>query len=365
MMKKNPFTVSFARQPYEYIPRVQQIQLILDTFTMDPVTDQVFIIKGVRGSGKTVLMNSVASELENTKDWIVIKIIPQDDILHALYSDLYYNSGLGLSRRQMKSLRFTIDTGIFGVSGESGEKQNIPEPNLVENIRNLMKAAQKKKKKVLICIDEISNTTQMAAFSSALQLLIGDGLPVYFIGTGVYENIEDLKNVKNLTFLYRAPVIDLTPLNIGSIAESYQKIFEISADEAFRMASLTKGYSFAYQSLGYVYWEERNEKKLAEMMPEFDHLLADGAYQKIWEELSQNDKKAAVAIARQNGAKTKDIRASAGMDSNVFSTYRQRLKKKGLLDSSTYGYISFSLPRFENFVMIQERIMTDYPSNAV
>lgn len=141
MMKKNPFTVSFARQPYEYIPRVQQIQLILDTFTMDPVTDQVFIIKGVRGSGKTVLMNSVASELENTKDWIVIKIIPQDDILHALYSDLYYNSGLGLSRRQMKSLRFTIDTGIFGVSGESGEKQNIPEPNLVENIRNLMKAA--------------------------------------------------------------------------------------------------------------------------------------------------------------------------------------------------------------------------------
>ena len=355
-MEKNPFTVSFARQPYEYIPRIQQIEQILDTFTMEPVTDQVFLIKGVRGSGKTVLMNTVASKLNEMKDWIVIKIIPQDDILHALYSDLYYNSKLSLSKRQMKNLKITIGSDAFRITGETDEKNHAPEPNLTESIRNLMDMVRKKNKKVLICIDEISNTSQMAAFSSTLQLLIGDDLPVYFLGTGIYENIEDLRNVKNLTFLYRAPSLSLNPLNTVSIAQSYQRIFQISEEESMRMATLTKGYSFAYQALGYVYWNEKDHKKPEDMMADYDQLLAEGSYQKIWDELSQNDRKTAIAIADHNGERTMNVRKAAGMDPNTFSTYQNRLKNKGLLDSSTYGYVSFTLPRFENYVRTQAKL---------
>lgn len=54
MAEKNPFILSFVREPNIYIPRLQQTQRIIDTFTILPVTDQVFIVKGVRGSGNYV-----------------------------------------------------------------------------------------------------------------------------------------------------------------------------------------------------------------------------------------------------------------------------------------------------------------------
>ena len=42
-----------------------------------------------------------------------------------------------------------------------------------------------------------------------------------------YEKIYELKNQKSLTFLYRAPRIDLRPLNIGTIAENYRQNFNL------------------------------------------------------------------------------------------------------------------------------------------
>ena len=41
------------------------------------------------------------------------------------------------------------------------------------------------------------------------------------------------------------------------------------------------------------------------------------------------------------------------MTSGLFSVYRDRLKRKGILDTGRYGEISFALPRFEEFVGMQ------------
>ncbi len=43
------------------------------------------------------------------------------------------------------------------------------------------------------------------------------------------------------------------------------------------------------------------------------------------------------------------------MKSELFSVYRDRLKRKGILDTSKYGEVSFALPRFAEFV--QTRMM--------
>lgn len=43
------------------------------------------------------------------------------------------------------------------------------------------------------------------------------------------------------------------------------------------------------------------------------------------------------------------------MKSELFSVYRDRLKRKGVLDTRTYGEVSFALPRFAEFV--QTRIL--------
>ncbi len=41
----------------------------------------------------------------------------------------------------------------------------------------------------------------------------------------------------------------------------------------------------------------------------------------------------------------------ADMSTNQFNPYRDRLVKKGLVDGSTHGYVSFTLPLFERYVV--------------
>ena len=121
------------------------------------------------------------------------------------------------------------------------------------------------------------------------------------------------------------------------------------------MAGLTKGYPFAFQVLGYLYWQEREKKTLEEILPEYDQYLDEYVYSKIWSELSETDKNVLNTLAKEDGATpVKSLREKLEMTSSMFSVYRDRLKRKGIIDTREYGKISFSLPRFEVFVREQE-----------
>ena len=45
--------------------------------------------------------------------------------------------------------------------------------------------------------------------------------------------------------------------------------------------------------------------------------------------------------------KNSDLRERLGLTSGEMSVYRDRLAKKGIIDTSSYGYMSFKLPRFK------------------
>lgn len=77
--------------------------------------------------------------------------------------------------------------------------------------------------------------------------------------TGLYKNISALQNEKSLTFLYRAPKVHLGPLNIGTISEDYQSVLGLDDEKGLALAKLTKGYSFAFQVLGYFTWEHPDD----------------------------------------------------------------------------------------------------------
>lgn len=50
------------------------------------------MITGVRGTGKTVLLTHVAEYFECKKDWMVINLISESDMLDQLASKLYDGS---------------------------------------------------------------------------------------------------------------------------------------------------------------------------------------------------------------------------------------------------------------------------------
>ena len=85
----NPFSLSFGKKPLQYISRISQTNQILETFRSAVPSNQIFMITGVRGSGKTVMMTSIANELKQDDSWIVIELNPTRDLLQSLSAKIY------------------------------------------------------------------------------------------------------------------------------------------------------------------------------------------------------------------------------------------------------------------------------------
>ena len=194
----------------------------------------------------------------------------------------------------------------------------------------------------------MSNTEYMKIFAGSFQIFVRLGLPVFLLGTGLYENIDELQNEKNLTFLYRAPKIQLKPLNTVAIANKYKSIFKLNEEQASEMANLTKGYPFAFQVLGYLTWNSNGDYK--NVLDDYKQYLSDLVYDKVWSELSEKDRLVAKGISDSSSRKISDIREHLHMTSNEFNPYRQRLIKKGVIDGSHRGFVRFTLPLFEEYI---------------
>lgn len=79
----NPFTLSFGKKPIQYISRITQTNEILDCFTSEIPSNQIYMITGVHGSGKTVMMTNIAAELHQLSDWITVELNPTRDLLQS------------------------------------------------------------------------------------------------------------------------------------------------------------------------------------------------------------------------------------------------------------------------------------------
>ena len=226
-------------------------------------------------------------------------------------------------------------------------KKCTPIADIEIALGRMLETLKKHQKKVLITIDEAVNTKDMRTFISAFQIMIRNDLPVFLLMTGLYENISDLQNEKSLTFLYRAPKIEMKPLSLRTIAENYRRNLPVTEEEASAMAKMTRGYAFAFQALGFFTYEkgEWNEDVLREVQ----EYLEEYAYEKIWMELSQKDRYVSYGIACSEDGRISGIRSFLNMDTNQFNPYRMRLIRKGIVSGEKYGFLKFTLPLFEQY----------------
>ena len=339
---QNPFTLTFGKSPLEPVERPVQTNEIIDTFTAEPVNQQMFLITGVRGFGKTVMMTEISRKLRTREEWVVIELNPSVDLLQGMLSKLNSNP---VCAGIIKSAKIDLSFWGFGVSIEGAAPITDAETAIIA----ILEKMKKNGKKLLVTIDEVTNNEFMHVFAGSFQIFVRQDLPIFLLATGLYENIDELQNEKNLTFLYRAPKIQLKPLNQQAIIKKYMNIFQIEREQAAQMAELTKGYPFAFQVLGYLTWN--NHGNYREVLEEYEQYLSEFVYDKIWSELSQKDRVVARGIAETDSGKIKDIRERLGMETNQFNPYRKRLIKKGILSGEMRGYVHFTLPLFEDYVL--------------
>lgn len=342
-MKNNPFTLSFGNIPLTEIERTALDFDIVEDFLREQSTSNAYMITGVRGSGKTVYMTDICKKFKEKEDWIVVEVTPEDDILKSIVYKLAKNTFVN-----QYAVKAKIDLSFLQVEiGKNKNSEDIPYDILLEQ---LLTALSKKKKRVLVAIDEAINNIFIKDFAHNFQIYIRNELPIYLIMTGLYENIYEIQNEKTLTFLYRTPRIEMKPLRRFKIVQSYVSYLEIPEEKAKALADATKGYAFAYQVIGYFSFESKN-KKLKELEDKFCEYLGEYVYEKIWSEMSENDRNVVIAMLDMGETiKVKDLRDKLGVNSANFSHYRDRLKRKGIIDVSQYGYLSFSLPYFAEYI---------------
>ena len=329
---ENPFTLTFGQKPTEFISRTNQIGKIIHTFDMENPSNKVYMVAGVRGSGKTVSLAEIADHYSSNDQWIVLRLSADTDLIAGAVSELtrvsqFHDLNLGLN------LNLGIAELSVNKTNDSLEKEAM--------LRNILEKLKNKGKKVLFIIDEIINNSYVKVFASNFQIYITQNYPVYLVMAGLFDNISNLQNEKSLTFLYRAPKIFLEPLSIPAITTSYRSVFDISPSEAVEMAKLTKGYPFAFQILGYLKWETNDD--LEKLLPKFDEELIIYAYEKIWSELSELDRKIVYVIST-GIYKTGEIREKLSISPQLLNTYRKRLMERGVVNGSVRGELTLALP---------------------
>ena len=195
--------------------------------------------------------------------------------------------------------------------------------------------------------------------------------PVLLGRKEIREDYEEELENPNIPLL-RSPRIGLSALSPFEIKLAYEKVFaksaiELSDEVASQMTKMTKGYSYAFQLLGYLAWKKGRKtgkvtfEILNDLLPTYITNLEKNSYSKIYQELSEKDREflKIMASTKQRAVSVTEIRNKLGKSSGYISMYRRRLLDAQVIEVSGYGKVTFTLPYFGEFINEMEKFEMD------
>ncbi|MEE3488928.1 MAG: hypothetical protein VZT48_12580 [Bulleidia sp.] len=239
------------------------------------------------------------------------------------------------------------------------EKQAV---NYQIQLEKILIELKKKHVSLLVAIDELDANAELRQFASIYQIMVRKDYPISLLMTGLPKNVSELQNDRTLTFLLRSNRIELPLLNRVTVQYSYSNAFasagkKISLPVLKRMTGLTNGYSYAFQLLGYLIWEKDTEEidnaVIDSCMDRYRELLYRNAYTKIYEEISQMDRRFLCAMAEYSDTAVpmKFISDTLSKKPNYISIYKRRLIEDGIIQAQGYGSVEFALPLFKDYLI--------------
>ena len=215
----NPFNVTFGKIPLSGIDRSIERKKVEDTFQEMSPSSQTFILTGPRGSGKTVLLSKICSDLQQA-GFLVVDLNPYLEMEEQLASKLYEEGKL--QKLFLKTeFSFSFKGFTFSLNREK------PVSNVLSLIERMLEYLRKKGKRVLIAIDDVSSSPNMKSFVFSFQQWLRADYPIFLLMSGLYENVSELSKDRSLTFFLRAPKITLRPLPLNSVSTSVASNFEL------------------------------------------------------------------------------------------------------------------------------------------
>ncbi|PTB18267.1 AAA family ATPase [Trinickia symbiotica] len=386
----NPFSPGAGTPPPELAGRrelLRQAELSLARVKAGRAAKSFFLI-GLRGVGKTVLLNriqqiaedasyqSVFVEAHEGKSLAALLAAPLRQLLFALDRMASLSARVKRGLRVLKSfvsgvkLRIQdIEIGL-DIDPERGTADSGDlEADLPELLSAVAEAAQDRGVAVAILIDEVQYLTEaeLSALIMAAHRIAQKQLPLIVIGAGLPQLVGLSGRSKSYAErLFDFPAIGpLAPEDAAAaLAEPVQSEgVRFTEDALAEVVRVTEGYPYFLQEWGYQAWNiapaspidveavnEATRRSIARLDESFFRMRFDRltprekAYMRALAELG--------AGAQRSG----EIAELLGVKVQSIAPVRNALIKKGMIYSPAHGDTAFTVPLFDQFM---KRIMPD------
>ncbi|WP_026533814.1 ATP-binding protein [Arthrobacter sp. H14] len=371
-MAENPFTPTFGVTPPLLVAREEELEVFVEGLE-DGVGSpgRAMLITGTRGSGKTVLLNSI-EDAARTRGWLIVSATTGVGVAEELATTRIAEL---LHKHDPGARAFSPTGGSAGAvgftAGTQGAYENqvpLPTLNFRSGLERLADVADTRLGAgVLITLDEVhtSAIADLRQITQALQHSFREGRQVALVAAGLPSSVSDLLSDDVTSFLRRAERFTLGPIPAGAVRSALADPITLAgrsiapiAPEALELAvEGTRGYPFLIQLVGHRSW--RVQPKTPEITLEHARAGIDGAirragrmiHEPALRDLSDVDRSFLAAMAIDEGpSQIADIAERMSVDLNYANQYRRRLLAAEMIVPAGRGRLSFTLPYLRDYL---------------
>lgn len=379
---RNPFAPGAGSQPPELAGR-EEIIIAADTALQRvllgrPAQSQMLL--GLRGVGKTVLLNKVEQIAE--KYGYVTSFIeaPEDrKLVDLLYPKIQQalrklslveaaKTATHTAKRALRSFArtFKITVGDFEVSVDSepgvADSGNL-EYDLTDLFVKVGEAAKVAGRGWALLIDEVQylSTEELGALIVAIHRINQKALPVLLFGAGlpaIAALSGDAKSYAERLFIF--PEVGALPSDdaANAIRQPIENEGEsIDACLLDKIIILTRGYPYFLQEWGHQVWNASPQSPISTNCIEAAgkealRRLDEGFFKVRIDRLTPKEKEYVIAMARLGAGpyRSSDVAEKLGEKLTTLGPRRAQIIAKGMIYSPAHGDIAFTVPMFDEYL---------------
>ena len=379
---RNPFAPGAGSQPPELAGRdkiISDAQIALQRILLGK-HDQSQILLGLRGTGKTVLLNRIERMAEDYGHLTSFVEAPDDKSLaDLLYPKIHQvlrklsmiENAKSHAHLAMRALRgfasvFKLSVGdvSLAVDPEPGTADSgILEYDLCDLFLRLGVTAQSANKAWTLLIDEVQylSDKERSALIGAMHRVNQKQLPIIFFGAGLPQIAALSGDAKSYAErLFNFPTVG--PLDaisaIAAIRQPIEQEGEAISDNALSLIiERTEGYPYFLQEWGYQAWNITNASPIDSHDIESASSAAvrrldEGFFRVRFDRLTpkESDYVTAMASLGRGPYRSSDVAEKLGESVQSLGPCRAKIINKGMIYSPAHGDIAFTVPMFEDYL---------------
>lgn len=382
--RTNPYAPGAGTPPPELAGRdalIERVSIALDRIR-NRLPARSFILYGLRGVGKTVLLNRIRLDAEGRGFATARMEAPEERSLPALLLPALRSMLLRLSRgealrekvqRALKAtagfakafkvkygdIEFGVDIDAERGLADSGDL----DADLSELLAAVGEAAAESRTAAILFIDELQYVPeeQLTSLFAALHRAGQDSLPVTMVAAGLPQLLGLAGRAKS----YAERLFEFIPVDrldrenaIEALAFPARKNgvdYEMEAIE--EILRQTQGYPYFLQEWGKHSWDNATQSpiRLDDVRIASGTALAEldaGFFRVRFDRLAPSEKAylAAMAALGPGPHRSGDIAARLGKGVTAVAPVRGSLIKKGMVFSAAHGETAFTVPLFDGFM---------------